>query len=91
MGGGDGGGGDDATAGSPPPRSSRTRRERLLSASLWGLVGGFAFLVLAQGYLLTGGTLPFAYPWLFGLAAGVAVAAAGATHRIGPDRPKRRT
>jgi hypothetical protein len=87
--------GGDAATRAPPPQAPRRQRGRLRSASLWGVVGGLAFLVLAQGYLLAGGTLPFAYPWLFGLAAAVAVAAAGTTyrieHRIGPDRPKRRT
>ncbi|MFC5133292.1 MULTISPECIES: hypothetical protein [Haloferacaceae] len=72
-----------------------TRRNRLRSAGLWGAIGGFAFLVAAQGYLLTGGSFPFGYAWLFGLAAVVA-AAAGALaylteHRIARRGAKRRT
>ncbi|MES3162393.1 MAG: hypothetical protein PPP55_12645 [Halorubrum sp.] len=72
-----------------------TRRNRVKSAALWGAVGGFAFLVLAQGYLLLGGTLPVPYAWLFGLAAAVSVGSGWMTylteHRIARKGRKRRT
>ena len=78
----------DAAATGPRP----TRRARAEFAALWGLVGGFAFLVLAQGYLLVGGDLPFAYAGLFPLAAGIAAASGGIAYvteyRL---RAKRRT
>ncbi len=78
----------DAAATGPRP----TRRARAKSAVLWGLVGGFAFLVLAQGYLLVGGDLPFAYAGLFPLAGGITAASAAIAyvteHRL---RAKRRT
>jgi len=77
------------------PGVPATKRNRVKSAVLWGAVGGFAFLVLAQGYLLIGGELPFRYAWLFGLAAAVAVGATGLTYlteqRIRAERSKRRT
>jgi phosphotransferase system glucose/maltose/N-acetylglucosamine-specific IIC component len=51
--------------------------------------------VLTQGYLLVGGSLPFAYPWLFGMAAVLAAVVAAIAyhteHRIGRKRSKRRT
>jgi len=69
-----------------------TKRARAKSAVLWGLVGGFTFLVLAQGYLLVGGDLPFAYAGLFPLAGGItltsAIIAYATEHRL---RAKRRT
>ena len=69
-----------------------TKRARAKSAVLWGLVGGFAFLVLAQGYLLVGGDLPFGYAGLFPIAGAIAVASAtiayATEHRL---RAKRRT
>nr|WP_066418273.1 hypothetical protein [Halorubrum aethiopicum] len=72
-----------------------TRRNRLRSAALWGAVGGFAFLVAAQGYLLVDGSLPFGYAWLFGTAAVVAggtlVVAYLTEHRIARRGSKRRT
>ena len=52
---------------------------RTKSAVLWGVVGALAFLVLAQGYLLVSGER-VAYTGLFGVAAVVFVAAAGASH-----------
>ena len=82
---------DDAAARGAPA----TRRNRLRSAVLWGAVGGFAFLVAAQGYLLVGGSFPFGYAWLFGLTAVVAgsvLAVAYLTeHRIARRGSKRRT
>jgi len=69
-----------------------TKRARAKSAALWGLVGGFAFLVLAQGYLLVGGDIPFAYAGLFpvgGVIALITATIAYATeYRL---RAKRRT
>ena len=80
-------GSDDAAPGVPA-----TRRARAKSAALWGLVGGFAFLVLAQGYLLLDGSIPFAYSGLFAVAAGLTAVAAAIVyvteHRV---RAKRRT
>lgn len=95
-------GGGSAGEGEEPEASARnvsgapaTRVTRLRSAALWGAVGGFAFLVLTQGYLLVGGSLPFAYPWLFGMAAVLAAVVAAIAyrveHRIGRKRSKRRT
>ncbi|OYR54094.1 hypothetical protein [Halorubrum halodurans] len=85
---------DGAPAGDAPGRPA-TRRNRLRSAALWGAIGGFAFLVAAQGYLLVGGSLPFGYAWLFGLAATVAGATLAlayvAEHRIARRGAKRRT
>ncbi|GAA0522040.1 hypothetical protein SAMN04488066_10540 [Halorubrum aquaticum] len=100
MSGGDGERGRDATAASAPDDAAATgapatRRNRLRSAALWGAVGGFAFLVAAQGYLLVGGSFPFGYAWLFGLAAvvagGVLAVAYLAEHRIARRGAKRRT
>ena len=75
-----------------PPGVPATRRARAKSAVLWGLVGGLAFLVLAQGYLLADGTLPFRYATLFPLAGAVGATATGTVylteHRV---REKRRT
>ncbi len=83
------------SSGRSPAGVPATKRNRVKSAVLWGAVGGFAFLVLAQGYLLIGGELPFRYGWLFGFAAAVAVGATGITYlterRIRAERPKRRT
>jgi len=66
---------------------------RAKSAALWGLVGGFAFLALAQGYrLVAGGDLPVSFAGLAAIAAGIAVASGGIAyvteHRL---RAKRRT
>ncbi len=95
-------GGGSAGEGEKPEASARnargapaTRSNRLRSAALWGAIGGFAFLVLTQGYLLVGGSLPFAYPWLFGMAAVLAAVVAAIAyhteHRIRRKRSKRRT
>ena len=85
------GSGDDQS-GAEPPGVPATKRNRAKSAALWGLVGGFTFLVLAQGYLLFGGGLPFRYPWLFGVGvtvtAGSSVTVYLTEHRV---RSKRRT
>ncbi|WP_144799685.1 hypothetical protein [Halorubrum depositum] len=59
------------------PAARPTRRARAKSAALWGLVGGFAFLALAQGFLLVASDLPVGYVGLAGLAASVAVASGG--------------
>ncbi|ELZ37821.1 hypothetical protein C471_11986 [Halorubrum saccharovorum DSM 1137] len=75
-----------------PPGVPATPRARAQSAVLWGLVGGFAFLVLAQGYLLLDGDLPFGYAGVFALAGAIAVASGGIAyateHRL---HAKRRT
>ena len=80
------------TAGAP---ARPTKRARAKSAALWGLVGGFAFLVVAQGFLLVAGDLPVGYGGLIGLAAVIAVASAGIAyateHRLRAKRVKRRT
>ncbi|QKY16167.1 hypothetical protein [Halorubrum sp. CBA1229] len=85
--------GSGADAAEPPARP--TKRARAKSAALWGLVGGFAFLVVAQGFLLVAGGLPVGYGGLIGLAAAIAVASAGiayaAEHRLRAKRVKRRT
>ena len=102
MAGGSAGKGEESEANAQPEAGARsdcgvpaTRSNRLRSAALWGAIGGFAFLVVTQGYLLVGGSLPFAYPWLFGMAAVltavVAVIAYRVEHRIGRKRSKRRT
>jgi len=89
------------TVGSDPdstdsvPGVPATPRNRAKSATLWGAVGGFSFLVLAQGHLLLGGDLPIRYAWLFALAGIVAAVAGGAAylfeHRIAARLAKRRT
>ncbi len=90
--GADGSGGPgDAEGDDPLPGAPATPRNRAKSAVLWGLVGGFSFLVLAQGYLLLDGDLPFAYAWLFVVAAGVAVGSAGVTYGVEHRVAKRRT
>jgi hypothetical protein len=89
---GDGRAGDEGGDAADPPGVPATPRTRARSAALWGLVGGFAFLVLAQGYALTGGDLPFGYAGLFALAVAIAVASGGIAyateHRL---HAKRRT
>lgn len=86
---------DSAAPGTAATGVPATPRNRLRSAGLWGAIGGFAFLVAAQGYLLTGGSFPFEYAWLFGLAAAVAAAAGTLAylteHRIARRGAKRRT
>jgi hypothetical protein len=85
-------GGDGA--GRRSPADPLSKRVRAKSAALWGIVGGFAFLVLAQGYLLVGGVgdLPVGYAGLFAIAGGIAVASGALAytteHRL---RAKRRT
>ena len=70
-----------------------TRRRRARSAALWGLVGGIAFLALAQGYRLLGpGPLPVGLWGLALVALGVAAASAGVTYLVEARlRAKRRT
>jgi hypothetical protein len=61
-----------------PPGVPATPRARARSAALWGAVGGFAFLALAQGYrLLTAGSLPVGTGGLALVALGVAAASGG--------------
>jgi hypothetical protein len=88
----DGTGEGGAEGAADRPGAPATPRTRARSAALWGLVGGFAFLVLAQGYLLLDGDLPFGYGGLFALAAAIAVASGGIAyateHRL---HAKRRT
>ncbi|EMA61460.1 hypothetical protein [Halorubrum lipolyticum] len=84
---------DDSVGGTTePPGVPATPRARAWSAALWGLGGGFAFLVLAQGYLLLDGDLPFGYAGLFALAGAIAAASGGIAyateHRL---HAKRRT
>ncbi|WP_232343138.1 hypothetical protein [Halosimplex litoreum] len=74
--------GDSASADDPDPDA--TPRESLLapatkSSLLWGLVGGLAFLVLAQGYELLG-DLGVGFGPKVAVALVVGVAAAGTTH-----------
>ncbi|ELZ43837.1 hypothetical protein C463_09234 [Halorubrum californiense DSM 19288] len=84
----------DGGAGSAEqPGAPATPRARARSAALWGVVGGFAFLALAQGYRLLGpGSLPVGYWGLALVAFAVAVASAGLAYvaevRL---RAKRRT
>jgi predicted membrane channel-forming protein YqfA (hemolysin III family) len=79
----------DASSRSPP------RRRRILSAVLWGIVGGLSVVVLVQAWLLVGGTMPVSYGGVLVLAGGVAVTAGAVTfvteHRIARKRSKRRT
>jgi len=70
----------DASSRSPP------RRRRILSAVLWGIVGGLSVVVLVQAWLLVGGTMPVSYGGVLVLAGGVAVTA-DVRDRT-PDRPK---
>lgn len=87
----------DETGGSADSESPArpTKRARAKSAALWGLVGGFAVLVLAQGVALVAGGLPLGYGGVAGVAAVIAVAAAGIAyateHRLRAKRVKRRT
>jgi hypothetical protein len=80
---------DDAGSRSP------TRRRRILSAVLWGIVGGLSVVVLLQAWLLVGGTMPVSYGGVLVLAGGVGVTAGAVTlvteHRIARKRSKRRT
>ena len=88
------GDGENAHVGDREPASPEvpSAASRAQSAALWGLVGGFAFLVVAQGYRLVEGSLPVGYGGLFALAGSIAVASGGITyateHRL---HAKRRT
>jgi len=95
AGGDDADGADDANGNegtADPPGVPATPRARLRSAALWGVVGGFAFLVSTQGFLLLDGDLPVGYGGLFALAGAIAVASGGiayaSEHRL---HAKRRT
>jgi len=70
-----------------------TPRVRARSAALWGAVGGFAFLALAQGYRLVGpGSLPVGLGGTVLVALAVAVASAGLSYLAEARlRAKRRT
>jgi len=57
-----------------------SRGERLRSAALWGAVAALTFLVLAQGYLLVGGSLPIQFTRLFGLGLLIGLLAAAVTY-----------
>ncbi|MFC7188019.1 hypothetical protein [Halorubrum yunnanense] len=89
------GDGGRATGGSETRAPGPTKRARAKSAALWGLVGGFSFLVLAQGFRIAAGDLPVGYGGVIGLAAAVAVASGGIAyateHRLRTKHPKRRT
>ncbi|MGM0448756.1 MAG: hypothetical protein ACQERM_10975 [Methanobacteriota archaeon] len=76
-----------------PPGALATPRARARSAALWGVVGGFAFLVLAQGYRLLGsGSLPVGLGGLALVALGVGVASGGLSYLAEARlRAKRRT
>ncbi|MUW15688.1 hypothetical protein GJ633_14405 [Halorubrum sp. CBA1125] len=86
------GGQRGSKTGDSPPGVPATRRARARSAALWGFVGGFAFLVCAQGFLLTVGDLPVGYGGLAVFAVAITVASGGIAyateHRL---RAKRRT
>lgn len=85
---GDGGEESAATPGAPA-----TPRARARSAALWGAVGGFAFLALAQGYrLVAAGSLPVGVGGLALVALIVAAASAGISYVAEARlRSKRRT
>ena len=93
--GGSEGDGSEAGDRSDDPAARPAKRARAKSAALWGLVGGFGFVVLAQGYLIVAGDLPVGYGGVVGLAAAVAVASGGIAyateHRLRAKRVKRRT
>ncbi|MFB6236194.1 MAG: hypothetical protein ABEH81_14620 [Halopenitus sp.] len=57
-----------------------SRGARLRSAALWGAAAALTFLVLAQGYLLVGGSLPIQLTGLFGLGLLVGLLAAAVTY-----------
>ena len=59
-------------------------RPRTKSSVLWGAIGGFAFLALAQGYQLVVGPFGVGIPALFGVAVLVAVVVAGVTYVAEP-------
>jgi hypothetical protein len=68
----------DSGAGSGPVREPLVA-PATKSSLLWGLVGGLAFLVLAQGYELLG-DLGVGFGPKVAVALAVGVAAAGTTH-----------
>jgi len=68
--------GNEGTAGSPGCLGDPSG-EGAIRRPLWGLVGGFAFLVLAQGYLLVDGDPLLRYVGLFALAGTIVVASGG--------------
>ncbi|ELZ28837.1 hypothetical protein C475_04346 [Halosimplex carlsbadense 2-9-1] len=75
--------GDRASGDDPDPDGTAPREPLLAPATksslLWGLVGGLAFLVLAQGYELLG-NLGVGFGAKVAVALVVAVGAAVATH-----------
>ncbi|ELZ59156.1 MULTISPECIES: hypothetical protein [Halorubrum] len=75
------------------PGAPATPRARARSAALWGAVGGFAFLALAQGYRLLGsGSLPVGIGGQALVAFAVAAASAGISYAAEARlRAKRRT
>ncbi|QAU12938.1 hypothetical protein EKH57_09515 [Halorubrum sp. BOL3-1] len=83
-------GGEESTA---TPGAPATPRSRARSAALWGIVGGVAFLALAQGYrLVAAASLPIGVGGLALVAVGVAAASAGLSYLIEARlRAKRRT
>jgi hypothetical protein len=87
--------GSDAATDEPgrAPGAPATPRARARSAALWGVVGGFAFLALAQGYRLLGpGSLPVGLGGLALVGLAVAVGSAGITYLAEARvRAKRRT
>ncbi|WP_430504326.1 hypothetical protein [Haloparvum sp. PAK95] len=71
---------DDGSDARSPAETGFSRRARLRSAALWGAAAALTFLVLAQGYLLVGGSLPIRLTGLFGLGLLVGLLAAGVTY-----------
>lgn len=63
-----------------PAETGPSRDARLRSAALWGAAAALTFLVLAQGYLLVGGTLPIQLSQLFGLGLLIGLLAAAVTY-----------
>ncbi|KTG10747.1 hypothetical protein AUR64_06035 [Haloprofundus marisrubri] len=53
---------------------------RVKSSLLWGAVGVFAFLALAQGYVLVAGPLPVGFLGRIGIALVVGAVAAGVSY-----------
>ena len=84
---------DDGKESAATPGAPAAPRARVRSAALWGTVGGFAFLVLAQGYRLVGpGSLPVDLWGVVVVALGVAAASAGLSYLAEARlRAKRRT
>ena len=84
---------DSGAESAEAPGALATPRARARSAALWGVVGGFAFLALAQGYRLLGpGSLPVGLGGMVLVALAVAVASGGITYLAEARlRAKRRT